>query len=516
MLERLLAVPVVRTRTRGRTWWRVLNRPLAATWCTVGLLASCGLFYAMTRILGGVSAADGAQTWVPAFAMAHGDFACMYPPVPSHPAFTAPVYPIVVSVLALVFRAGHEVAFPAGGALGAHCASANTAIGGWITYSGAFKSALWFAYSSWLVFLVGLIAFMRTTSRGRTWWEPVTALALAATPPVLMSVTSYYHPEDLICLGLILFSMAAVRRERFVLAGVVLATALLTQQFAILAALPIVLTLSGRAPKRLVTALGGTLVVVVGTLAALSQGRVLASLSTAGDTDYSRSVWISGLHLHAVWLMTLVSRGPPILIIAVLALAARRLPPSDATVPSLVAAGFALRLAFEVNIFPYYYMAVAIVLVVADVVRGRVRPLVLLWLVVEWLLYNPFGWPRRLTVERPVVDRPGLVLGHCARARGRPARSRRVAGHTRDRAPREIPRRSSRPPRPRARSRCRVRHKHRAVHAELAPDPVRVDAQVVGLARVAATPHLAQDHLLGAHLPDASERGTRGGRTLWR
>jgi hypothetical protein len=353
----------------------------------------------MTRLLGGVSPADSWESLIPGFALAHGDLTCMYPPTLSHPSFTAPVYSIVTAVLSVPFRAGHSVPFPAGAALGPHCAHAYTAITTWMANSGAVGAAQWFAYLAWPVFVVGLVAFLRTTARGLTCWEPVTGVALAATPPVLTTLTLDYHPEDLFCLGLLLASVAALRRERLALAGVVLAAALLSQQFAVLAAIPIVLTLSVPAAKRLVPALAAVLIGVIGVLAIVSHGQVLSSLSTAGDTQYYGEVWIANLHVHDVWLLTLISRGPPIVLVALLSLWARRLATSDSTVPLLIAAGFALRLVFEVNIFGYYFCAVAVALVIADVVAGRVRPLVILWLIMEWLLYNPFRWPQPLNVQ---------------------------------------------------------------------------------------------------------------------
>jgi hypothetical protein len=392
------AVRLISTKPRRPTWWRVLDHHLSARWCAVGWLGSCALFFYMTHMVGGVLFGDGWESFIPASALAHGDLSCMYAPM-TNPSYTAPVYSLIAAGLSLIFRAGHAVPFPAGAALGPNCAYAHVAIYKWLFTSNVVPSAKWFAYVSWPIFVVGAAALLRTTTRARTWWEPVTALAIAATPPVLMSLTSFYHPEDLVCLGLIFGSLAAVRRERYVLAGIVLAGALLSQQFAILAAIPIVLTLPIPAAKRVVPALAGTLVAIVGVLALVSHGHDLSSLTTAGDTDYVGEVWIALLHVTGTWRLTLISRAPPIVLVGALALFSRRLPQSDATVPLLIAAGFALRLVFEVNLFPYYFMAFAVAIILADVVAGRVRPTVIMWLVAEWLLNNPFAWPRPVNVD---------------------------------------------------------------------------------------------------------------------
>lgn len=370
----------------------MLDRPLRAGWCAVGWLLATALFVFLTRLLGGVSSADAWESLVPAAALAHGNLGCMYPPIVGHPSFSAPLWSGVAAVAFAVTGVARD-AYPQGAALGSHCTLAHTVIEQWLQRTDVTNVAGWTAYAAWAVFVVGVVALLRTTARRATWWEPTVALVLAALPPALQSLTVDYHPEDLACLGLVFGALAALRRDRLALAGVVLAAALLTQQFAILAAIPILCTLSWPQARRVLPALAATLVAVVGVLALVSHGQVLSSLSTTGDTDYYGAVWIAELHLRDVWALTAISRLPPIVLVAALALGARRLAPSDATLPLLIAAGFALRLAFEVNIFGYYFCAVAVALVLADAVAGRVRPLVICWLVAEWLLFNPFAWP---------------------------------------------------------------------------------------------------------------------------
>lgn len=387
--------------SRGRPWWRVLDRPLRTRWCTVGWLAASGLFVAVTRLVGGVQSADGWESLVPAAALSHGNVGCMYPPFPGHPSFTAPVTSVVVAVVFALSGVARN-AYPQGAALGAHCAHAYLGASHWIMRADVASVAQWTAYLAWAVFVLGVVAFWRTTSRARTRWEPVLAVVLAVTPPIFMTISFAYHPEDLLCLGVLFAGVAALRRDRFVLAGVALAAALLTQQFALLAVIAVVLTLSPRAARPLVPALGATLVVVVGVLAILSHGQVLSSLSTSGDTQYTGATWLRELHVTSVWDLTLLSRLPPVLLTAALSLASRRLMTSENTLVLLIAAAFALRLVFEVNIYGYYFCAVAVSLIVGDALAGRVRPLVVLWLAAEWLFFNPFGWPHRI-VEPTVL-----------------------------------------------------------------------------------------------------------------
>jgi hypothetical protein len=85
--------------------------------------------------------------------------------------------------------------------------------------------------------------------------------------------------------------------------------------------------------------------------------------------------------LHLPWvLLSILSRGLPIIIsLAIAVWAVRRIGSAVLNpVPliSLVALSFALRLLFEVDIFGYYFMALAVSLVVA-------------WLALVTLVYNP-------------------------------------------------------------------------------------------------------------------------------
>ena len=101
------------------------------------------------------------------------------------------------------------------------------------------------------------------------------------------------------------------------------------------------------------------------------------------------------MQLHGAWLIG-VSRVAPILLSAALAWwAARRLGSSvlnPLPLLSLVATSLSLRLVFEQSLFGYYFMAVAVVLVLLDVTQGRVRPSVITWLALVTLVFNPLPW----------------------------------------------------------------------------------------------------------------------------
>ena len=80
-------------------------------------------------------------------------------------------------------------------------------------------------------------------------------------------------------------------------------------------------------------------------------------------------------HVRGGASLLLASRLPPLVLSLALAwYVVRRLGPAalqPAVLISLVAVSLSFRLVFEDNIFSYYYMALAVTLVILDVVRGR-------------------------------------------------------------------------------------------------------------------------------------------------
>ena len=59
---------------------------------------------------------------------------------------------------------------------------------------------------------------------------------------------------------------------------------------------------------------------------------------------------------------------------------------------SLMATCISLRLVFEQNLFGYYFMALAIMLIVLEVVCGRIRGELVAWIAMAVLAYNPVPW----------------------------------------------------------------------------------------------------------------------------
>ena len=100
-------------------------------------------------------------------------------------------------------------------------------------------------------------------------------------------------------------------------------------------------------------------------------------------------------HVRSAASVLLVSRLPPLILSIALAwYVMRRLGRSalqPAVLISVVAVSLSFRLIFEDNIFSYYFLALAVLLVVQDVIHGRIRETLVAWVAMVTLVYTePF------------------------------------------------------------------------------------------------------------------------------
>jgi len=95
-------------------------------------------------------------------------------------------------------------------------------------------------------------------------------------------------------------------------------------------------------------------------------------------------------------MLVLMSRVLPIALSLLLALWAKRRLGARVLEPvpllSLIATALGLRLAFEQNLFGYYFMALAVSLVVLDIVGGRIRGELVAWIALVTLAFSPVPW----------------------------------------------------------------------------------------------------------------------------
>jgi hypothetical protein len=124
--------------------------------------------------------------------------------------------------------------------------------------------------------------------------------------------------------------------------------------------------------------------VIVTPILALTSGTAARFIFLGtGDSSGQGGTVVWELHLHGA-LLVLVSRVLPLLVSLLLSVFVVRRVGRAALQPNilvpLVALSLSLRLVFEQNVFGYYYMALAVALVVADVLRGRIRESLVAWL----------------------------------------------------------------------------------------------------------------------------------------
>ncbi len=392
--KRMVAPSIDPDAGRASAWTAWLNRPLSGWWCAVGWLAATLIFMGLVQIVGGPTFHDSPESIYSTWAIAHGQLSCAYPAGdPTFAPFIAPLYPLLSGGVAALARIGHTVPFPS---LGAHCSNAIIAMDHWIPRSGANVPTLWIGCLGWLVLMAGAVAVRRATGRGRCGWEPATVMFMACFPPVFMTLTEYFHPQDLMAMGLALGGLACVRRGRWIWVGVLFGLAVTSQQFALLILAPLLVIVPWKRRFQIAGAAIGTAVLVVLPLVALhSEGVIHAAVLGSGNGPWSGVTVLGAVHLEGP-LRVAASRELPIVLSMVAAwLAVRRLGSlvlEPVPLLSLVATSLCLRLVFEENLYGYYFMAVAVVLVLLDVVRGRLSGYFVGWLALVALVFGPLPW----------------------------------------------------------------------------------------------------------------------------
>jgi hypothetical protein len=183
-----------------------------------------------------------------------------------------------------------------------------------------------------------------------------------------------------------------VRRDAWTAAGALIALACLSQEFAVLIAVPLlVLAPPSRWPRFVGAALATAAVVVVPFALAGSGHASHDVVLGSGNTAQDAGTLVGELQLHGGPLFVL-SRLLPVAVSLLVSLwVVRRLGRQAAGEPvafmSLVALSLSLRLVFETSLFGYYFLALVVTLVLLEVVRGAIRPAAVVWLAVVSLAY---------------------------------------------------------------------------------------------------------------------------------
>ena len=400
------------TRARGRTTG---GPPLSKRSWGAGLMlatflfvASMAMWFSFSRVV----PADFSETAVPAYAVSQGSLRCAYPAANKSP--VPPLYPVVaVSVMALTGIAG--MTYPTATPLARHCSSVNLSVFAW---HGPLLFMGLVGLLGWPILLTGLLLLIRASCPVRTRRDILGLCLIGCAPPVAGALVQIFHPEDLFATGLILASLAAVVRQRWTAAGVLIGLACCAKQYALLAAVPLVVVAPGRERWRFVRgalAVGAVIVVPLGIM--MGRGLV-AALAGTNATPPGQGGLIGMVSIGAARIA--LSRGSPLLLAAVAAFWVRRRLGASVFEPplltALIATSLALRLVFEVSLYDYYFLALAVALVAVDMVSGRIRLPTVVWVLAAGAFFpSGFGPLLRMDGRFPVVIQmvvvlPGLLL----------------------------------------------------------------------------------------------------------
>ena len=370
---------------RQSVWIDFLNRPLSKLWSLTGWIVTSSVFILLTRLAGGVTTSDSFVSVNSTLAIAHGDLSCAYPPqatLGNNP-LAPPLYPLISGGLSSLFRIGHALPFPGNAQFGANCSHSIAAMGKWIVPTGALFTVVILGYVGWLFLSVGFVALLRASGRGRCNWEIIALLAVACAPPVIMCLNEYFHPQDLIAVGLSLGAAAGFLRKRWLAAGILLGLAYTSQQFALLFLVPLLFIAPCRSATRLVAGFLAAVAIVDGPFLIISSGRASKAMILGTGVNTKSATLLVLTHLSGNSLFAL-SRTLPLLLAAALALLIRQRRETSTfdsvTLVALLATSLTLRLVFEINLWGYYFMAVTVLLIALQVVQSRVNWWFVLWL----------------------------------------------------------------------------------------------------------------------------------------
>ncbi len=200
-------------------------------------------------------------------------------------------------------------------------------------------------------------------------------------------------------MGFVLAAMACTQWDRWGLAGALIALAFLSQQYALLVAVPLLVLAPVRRRVPYVVAAAATYTVIVLPLLAVTSGRALRTVVLgSGNGPWFGFTVLGKLNLPGL-AVVLLSRVLPVALAGALAWwVLRRFGAIDALRPiallSVIALSLGLRLVFEENLYSYYFMALAVCLVLLDVARGRIRGSLVAWLAgLTLLFFQEWSYP---------------------------------------------------------------------------------------------------------------------------
>jgi len=386
------------------SWQRWLDKPQSGLVCLSGWIISTAIYIGTIALLGGPTQNDAVESLYGTWAVAHGRLACVYPPAGTVPASNffpnyqphpgaPPLWPLISGGFAALTRIGHTALFPSQQMLGANCVNGYDEMYKWAQNSAAIFPTIGLGYWSWFILLAGVVALLRASGRGHTGWEAFGVVFVALVPIVWMPLLDEYHPQDLAALGLLLAGTACALRRQWVWAGVLVGLAITSQQFALLFLAPLIVVAPGKQRWRLLVSSAVAVALVSLPFVVATPGRAIHAvlIGTGNSMTFGGTIlWESGLRGAT---LASFSRILPILVSVAIAWWAYRRLGSNVREPvalvSLLATSLSLRLVFEEGLFGYKFMALAVMLIILAIVRGRIRGWLVAWLALATLAFNP-------------------------------------------------------------------------------------------------------------------------------
>jgi hypothetical protein len=245
----------------------------------------------------------------------------------------------------------------------------------------------------WIFLASGTVLLLRAFRGGKDLEELLLVFAIAMLPTACDAIIQSFHPQDLMCVGLISAGLSQVLRQRWVLVGVLFGCAVLCKQFAVLP-LFAVLVVAPDWRGRVQIASSTMLTVCLAMLPFLVAAPTATERAVTGT-------YVAGVGIiktaTALGLMSIpeshklqLARGLPILASGVTVSWAwwryRRRLFNPVSLTGLSLACLATRLVFEVSIFAYYLLAVSVFLLLLDFSVGRPP----LWSA-GWILFARYG-----------------------------------------------------------------------------------------------------------------------------
>jgi hypothetical protein len=371
---------------RGPTpWQKFVSGRVPLTAMVAVYMAALGVFVGIVTLRGGPSVGDAYAVTKPAAALADGNLteAAQDSVLPQPPG-----YALLTSPLVLVFRpligsptwcdgrvpAATRVLLP-------FCAPDQLATHRWYRSQGVL------GILAWVVLALGCIRLLRTAGTGGGPAELLLVLVLAAMPAAAAGVVETFHPQDLVCVGLVCAGLAETLRRRWVATGVLFGVAFLCKQFALLALVGVVVAVPGWR-ERVRVVISAAVVVACGLIPfiAVDPSGTWNSLSAvnSGGVGTITSGTVLGLTKLAESTKLLIARDLPVLLAFAMALWARRRAGAEllsaAPLIGLATACLAARLVAEVWFSSYYLLAVSAGLLLLDLAAKRPPVLSFVWI----------------------------------------------------------------------------------------------------------------------------------------